>query len=163
MTPETAGIAPGDRVDVAFLPQVNEYRGERSVQLNVVDIRPSCTAPCGTRTAGYRLLREDRLDRETAEKLLPPRQTLATVWRYLSTQGTGEESPVCLCRKIVRWSDQPLDLEQLLTCLDIFQDVGLLREQRTRNSMHTELTPGPGKTDLNESQTMQRLLRAKES
>lgn len=163
MTPETAGIAPGDRVDVAFLPQVNEYRGERSVQLNVVDIRPSCTAPCGTRTAGYRLLREDRLDRETAEKLLPPRQTLATVWRYLSTRGTGEESPVCLCRKIVRWSDQPLDLEQLLTCLDIFQDVGLLREQRTRNSMHIELTPGPGKTDLNESQTMQRLLRAKES
>ena len=93
MTPETAGIAPGDRVDVAFLPQVNEYRGERSVQLNVADIRPSCTAPCGTRTAGYRLL----------------------------------------------------------------------REQRTRNSMHIELTPGPGKTDLNESQTMQRLLRAKES
>ena len=92
MTPETAGIAPGDRVDVAFQPQVNEYRGERSVQLNVVDIRPSCTAPCGTRTAGYRLLREDRLDRETAEKLLPPRQTLATVWRYLSTWGTGRSS-----------------------------------------------------------------------
>jgi single-stranded-DNA-specific exonuclease len=45
-TPETACIAQGDLVDVAFTPQVNEYRGERSVQMNVVDIRPSCTAEC---------------------------------------------------------------------------------------------------------------------
>ena len=40
--PQTASIAEGDMVDVAFLPQVNEYRGERTAQLNVVDIRPHC-------------------------------------------------------------------------------------------------------------------------
>ena len=163
MTPETACIAPGDLVDVAFVPQVNEYRGERAAQLNVVDIRPSCDVPCGTETAAYRMLREDRISREDAQVLLPSRQTLATVWRYLSSRQTGQESPVCLCRKIVRWSRQPMNLGQLLTCLDIFQDVGLLRVARSRNYIAIQLTPGPGKADLNESQTMQRLLRVKES
>ncbi len=163
MTPETASIAPGDRVDVAFVPQVNEYRGERTPQLNVVDIRPSCTAPCGTETAAYRMLREDRITPRDAEALLPSRQTLAIVWRYLSSRGTGQESPICLCRKIVRWSEQPMNLGQLMTCLDIFQDVGLLQFHRTRNCITIQLTPGPGKADLSESQTMQRLLRAQES
>ena len=163
MTPETASIAPGDRVDVAFTPQVNEYRGERTPQLNVVDIRPSCTAPCGAETAAYRMLREDRITAQDAQALLPSRQTLAIVWRYLSSRGTGQESPICLCRKIVRWSEQPMNLGQLLTCLDIFQDVGLLQVRRTRNCLTIALTPGPGKADLSESQTMQRLLRAKES
>lgn len=163
MTPETASIAPGDRVDVAFVPQVNEYRGERAPQLNVVDIRPSCTAPCGTETAAYRMLREDRITAQDAQALLPSRQALAIVWRYLSSRGTGQESPICLCRKIVRWSEQPMNLGQLMTCLDIFQDVGLLQFHRTRNCITIQLTPGPGKADLSESQTMQRLLRAKES
>ena len=163
MTPETASIAPGDRVDVAFVPQVNEYREERTPQLNVVDIRPSCTAPCGTETAAYRMLREDRITPRDAQALLPSRQTLAIVWRYLSSRGTGQESPICLCRKIVRWSEQPMNLGQLMTCLDIFQDVGLLQFHRTQNCITIQLTPGPGKADLSESQTMQRLLRAKES
>ena len=163
MTPETASIAPGDRVDVAFTPQVNEYRGERTPQLNVVDIRPSCTAPCGAETAAYRMLREDRITAQDAQALLPSRQTLTIVWRYLSSRGTGQESPICLCRKIVRWSEQPMNLGQLMTCLDIFQDVGLLQFHRTRNCITIQLTPGPGKADLSESQTMQRLLRAKES
>ena len=35
-----AGVAAGDRVEVAFTPQINEFRGVRSVQLNLVDIRP---------------------------------------------------------------------------------------------------------------------------
>ena len=163
MTPEAASIAPGDRVDVAFVPQINEYRGEQTPQLNVVDIRPSCAVPCGTETAAYRLLRENRITAQDAQALLPSRQTLAIVWRYLSSRGTGQESPICLCRKIVRWSEQPMNLGQLMTCLDIFQDVGLLQVHRTRNCLTIALTPGPGKADLSESQTMQRLLRAKES
>ncbi|MDR0916561.1 MAG: single-stranded-DNA-specific exonuclease RecJ [Oscillospiraceae bacterium] len=37
--PENLGIADGDLVDVAFEPQLNEFRGRRSVQLHVLDIR----------------------------------------------------------------------------------------------------------------------------
>ena len=42
-TAEEAGVGPGDRVDVAFTPQINEYRGWRSVQLQLCDLRPALT------------------------------------------------------------------------------------------------------------------------
>ena len=162
--PETASVQPGDMVDIAFTPQINEFRGERSVQMNVLDIRPSCCADCSPDTGSYRALLENRVTAEIARTLYPDRATLALVWRYLAACGDSlQESPICLCRKIVRWSGKPMSLGQLMTCLDIFRDVGLLQTQKLHKYISIRLTPGPGKADLMESQTLQRLLRAKES
>ena len=163
--PEMASIQPGDLVDVAYTPQINEYRGERSVQMNILDIRPSCRAECSPAISAYRSLHEGRLTRQTAELLLPQRSTLALVWRYLAGVGGTSitEAPMCLCRKIVRWSGQPMALGQMLTCLEIFRDVGLLTMQRCRNDLVIRLTPGQEKANLNDSQTLQRLNQAKES
>lgn len=43
-TARLAAVSVGDRVDIAFTPQINEYRGQRMVQLNLVDIRPDESA-----------------------------------------------------------------------------------------------------------------------
>ena len=162
--PETASIQTGDTVDVAFAPQINEFRGERSVQMNILDIRPSCAAECTPDTLAYRAMKENRLTTAIAASLLPDRATLAMIWRYLAAGGdTIEESPMCLCRKIVRWSGRPMNLGQLLTCLDIFRDVGLLNTHRHHKYITIRLTPGPQKADLNESSTLQLLQKAKES
>ena len=162
--PETAFVQPGDVVDVAFTPNVNEFRGERSVQMNILDIRPSCSAECSPETSGYHALLSGRLTPEIAASLTPDRAMLAMVWRYLAAApGVLSESPICLCRKIVRWTNRPMSLGQMNTCLDIFRDVGLLEITRLHKSITIRLTPGPGKADLNTSQTMQRLLQAKES
>lgn len=45
-TAEQCGCRTGCRVDAAFYLQVNEFRGNRSVQMQIVDIRPSL---CGQR------------------------------------------------------------------------------------------------------------------
>ena len=162
--PESASVQPGDVVDIAFIPQVNEFRGERSVQMNVLDIRPSCCAECSPDTGSYRALAENRLTPENARALYPDRATLALIWRYLAASGSPiQESPICLCRKIVRWSGKPMSLGQLMTCLDIFRDVGLLQIQKLHKYISIRLTPGPQKADLAESLTLQRLLHAKES
>ena len=161
--PQTVSIQPGDLVDVAFTPQVNEFRGTRTVQMNVIDIRPSCNAECLPDAAPYRDMQRGNLTSGEAAALLPDRKMLALVWRYLDAANPVQESPMCLCRKIVRWSGQPLNLGQMLTCLDIFRDVGLLTVQRQHKYVSIRLTPGEGKADLSRSQTMQRLLHAKES
>ena len=163
--PEMASISLGDAVDIAFVPQINEFRGERSVQMNVLDIRPACCAEASPELSLYHALQQDCITAEAAAVLLPSRSTLAMVWRYLASVGSSaiQEAPICLCRKIVRWSGAPLSLGQLMTCLDIFRDVGLLKCTRLHKYLVLELTPGTTKADLNESQTMQRLLRAKES
>jgi len=162
--PASAGIAAGDLVDVAFHPQINEFRGVRSVQMNLVDIRPHCQAQCSWEIAPYRALKEDRLNPEAAALLLPDRELLALIWRYFAHFCKGEmrEEPLCLCRKIVRWSGKPLSLSQMLTCMDIFTDVGLLETHRLTNHIIVRLPETTQKRDLNESRTMQRLKAVKE-
>ena len=162
--PETASIRQGDVVDVAFNPQINEFRGERSVQMNILDIRPYCSAEASGEIAAYQALRQNRLTAADAAALLPGRNTLAMVWRYLAAAPAPiRESPMCLCRKIVRWSGTPLSLGQLIVCLDVFSDVGLLQAQRQHKYLSITLTPGNQKADLNTSATMQALQRMKES
>ena len=161
---KSASVAEGEEVDVAYIPQVNEFRGERSVQLNLVDIRPACKAEYSPDTAAYRALRRDQLSREAACQLLPDRAVLGTVWRYLAAAPDGrlEETPDCLCRKIIRWSGMPLNLGKLLTCLDIFEDVGLLQIQYLHKNLTICLMPALQKADLQQSPTLQRLQHMKE-
>ena len=162
--PETASIRQGDVVDVAFNPQINEFRGERSVQMNILDIRPHCSAEASGEIAAYQALRRNQLTATDAAALLPDRNTLAMIWRYLAAAPAPIwESPMCLCRKIVRWSGTPMSLGQLMVCLDIFSDVGLLQAQRQHKYLSITLTPGNQKADLNTSATMQVLQRVKES
>ena len=165
MTPETASIESGDVVDVAFVPQVNEFRGERTVQLNIQDIRPSCQFDCCCDCSNYRKLNTGTLSPQEASALLPDRATLGAVWRYLASCSASpiEETPDCLCRKIVRKARLPLSLEKMLVCLDIFADVKLLRMQRMKKKLVIQLSPAGEKADLQTSKTMQILLQVKES
>ena len=162
-TPETASIEQGDLVDVAFNAQINEFRGDRTVQMNVLDIRPSCSAECSPELHDHARIRTG-ISPASAALLLPDRVTLGDVWRYLAAAGPSiRENPICLCRKIVRRSGRPLSVGKLLTCLDIFADVGLLKTHRLHKYIHIDLVQTRGKADLNQSQTMQLLLHAKGS
>ena len=152
-------LEAGELVDVAFEPQINEFRGERSVQLNIQDIRPACRAECSMDTALYSALRDGSLTGETAAQLLPDRATLGLVWRYLADAPNGilQESAPCLCRKLVRRSNQPLSLSQLLTCLDIFSEAGLLEVQRCHKHLMLRIVPRQDKADIALTPTMQLL------
>ena len=158
-------IAQDELVDVAFQPQINDFRGECSVQLNVQDIRPACKAECSMDTAAYSALRAGTISSAAAAQLLPERNTLALVWRFLAEipQGQLLETSAGLCRKLVRRTGQSISLGQLLTCLDIFCDVGLLEVTRCQKHMSVRLLPKAEKADLQQSRTMQLLIAAKES
>lgn len=164
MTAQSASIEPGDLVDVAFIPQINVYRGERTVQLNIQDIRPSCACPCSCQDERYRKLCNDTLDAADAAALLPERAELAAVWRYLTACAEKPvcETPDCLCRKIVRKANIPFRVEKLLVCLDIFSDVQLLQYRRVGKQLHITPSADARKADLLTSTTMQTLLRRKE-
>ena len=134
------------------------------MQLHILDIRPSCGFECSPELNGYSHIAAGTLTGDEAACLLPDRATLGTIWRYLaSLERTIMEDPLCLCRKIVRWANRPLSLGQMLTCLDIFRDVGLLRYSRQQKKLRIEVNTAAPKADLSTSQTMQTLLHAKES
>lgn len=163
-TAQSLSVAEGDWVDLAFTLQINEFRGVRTVQVNLQDIRPSCPCSCSPDPEPYRKLRTGTLTAPEASALLPARQTLADVWRYLASCSCPvvQEGPICLCRKIVRRFGRPLSLSQMLACLDIFAEAGLLRLERQHKYLSITLTAGNSKADLEQCATMRRLLGLKE-
>ena len=163
-TAESASIAEGDLIDVACTAQRNEFRGVESVQLTVQDVRPSCPSEdlCPPDPTPYRRLRRGCLTAEEAVALIPQRQQLGDLWRYLAQQaGPVRESPVCLCRKAVRRWGRALSLSQMMVCLDIFAEAGLLRLERQQNTLNITLLEAGEKKDLSQTDTMQALCRLK--
>ena len=154
------GIALGDTVDVAFTPQINEFRGNRSVQLNVVDIRLSGRLRRQTEaeTGLYeRFRREGRLSPADAARLLPSRDEFVAVWRYLMASGSRElqEDLPCMGRKLVRNSAgtaaQGMTLGKARICLDVFAELGLIELQTGRSCCRIRLTTDGSKVDLDQS------------
>lgn len=161
------GIAPGDTVDVAFTPQINEFRGTRTVQLNVVDLRLNRSLRDETeseRALYRRFLRQVRLTPDEASRLLPSREEFVAVWRYLiansGEQGLEEDFP-CMGRKINRTAvcgaAERLTLGKTRICLDVFAELGLIQLHTSRRCFRIRITTDGSKVDLNQSGIVQRL------
>ncbi|MPM22448.1 hypothetical protein SDC9_68903 [bioreactor metagenome] len=122
------GLKVGDRADVAFYPQFNEFRGTRTVQLQVVDLRPARTrAQCEKALYDKMNAGEDITPKEAAA-LLPSRTEFANLWRYLRVhasagpiEGTGCRLAKCVAREC---GGRPV-LMRTLVCLDVLNERGL--------------------------------------
>ena len=83
---ERCGCHPGDRVDAAFYLQINEFRGSRTVQLQMVDIRPSLCASGREQAAltlAHRCAAGKAVSLREARRALPTREQFAAAWRFL--------------------------------------------------------------------------------
>ena len=99
VTRAKSGLVVGDKADVAFYPQINEYRGSRTVQLHLVDLRPAYTAQERDVQALYRkYARGELLTPCEARAMIPQREEYAAVWRYLANRG-GEVTDMPVRRR----------------------------------------------------------------
>lgn len=163
-TAKLAAVAAGDCVDVAFTPQINEYRGIRSVQLNLVDIRP-CRAERQlaeeSRKLYERFANREPLTPEEAAALLPTRSEFVAIWRYLSANAKDglQEEYTCLYRRAVRTSGVQVTMARTRICLDVFHEQGLICLQKRQRSFHIRLTSDGRKVDLDNSEIIKELKR----
>ena len=166
-TSRLAAVSLCDVVDIAFTPQINEYRGQRTVQLNLVDIRPDETARSAqeaARTLYARHRAGEALSMAEAEALLPCRQDFVTVWRYLTAHaenGWLQEEAGCLSRKIARYADAPCVPGKTWVCLEVFAEQGLLRLEQRPRTLRIRLTNEGKKVDLEQSQILIHLKKQK--
>ncbi len=162
-----AGVAVGDAVDVAFTPQINEFRGSRTVQLNVVDLRLSRSLRDETadELALYRrFTRRELLDPAAAARLLPSRSEFVAVWRYLianSRDDRLQENFSCMGRKIARSASGSLTLSKTRICLDVFAEQGLIELRACRRCYQIHITTDGSKVDLDASPIVKALRAAK--
>ena len=156
----TSGVKPGDRLDLVFTPHINEFRGNRNVQLQLCDLRPAPDRTSLEQELFRRLVKGGALSRWEAGLLLPERRDFAQVWRYLErTCASGPvETPVDhLLRQMNRNQNNRCSCGKVLVCLQVMDDRGLIRVEFTDRSARVELCPAAGKVDLEQAQLMQLL------
>ena len=167
-TQRQAAVAPGDRVDVAFTPQVNEYRGFRNTQLNLIDIRSSEPMPNreGQQELYDRFARGEVITPAEADRLLPVRAEFVEVWRYLSAnarEGELQEEFSCLNRRLRRKSGMEIPGMRTRICLDVFQELGLITLIPSCSYYSIRLTGRDKKVDLDHSRLIRRLKSIKQA
>ena len=142
-----------DRVDVAFTPQINDFRGKRSVQLVVQDVRP--TACSYQRDRG--ILRKYRAGRPLspieAQALIPSRGEFEVLWRYLkAVGGVVTDDLGSVSRGCARLSGAEESLCRTQIGLEVFQERGLIALEDRRESLRVTVLPrGGGKVELEAS------------
>ena len=154
-----AGGAAGDRVDAAFTPQVNEYRGWRNVQLQLCDLRPARTRAQAEQALYERFRRGETLTPREAAALLPSREEFVALWRYLEghARPAMEETAHRLARAVARSAGRRETVMRTLVCLEVFDERGLIRLERVTDHLRIGLTPVEGKVDLEQSAILRRL------
>jgi len=164
---QRAAVAQGDVVDIAFTPQINEYRSVRSVQLNLVDIRPDKAfreAQGHDRAVYKKHLAGGELSCDEAECLLPTRRDFVAVWRYLAAFSQGgvlSEELGCLSRKISRCAKLSLSAGKTRICLDVLAEQGLLQLEQRPKSLCIRLCADGRKVDLEKSPILIHLKKQK--
>ena len=149
------GVSAGDRLDAVFTPQINEFRGSRTVQLQICDLRPAPTRAQLEQELFQRLQAGTELSRWEAGLLLPSRQDFARLWRFLEHNCVGGwmEAGPALLRQAARQGDGRSAYGRTLVCLHVMGDRGLIRLER--DQLH--LCRPENKVDLEQAQLMRRL------
>ena len=163
--PEQA-LSPGCRVDVAFCPQVNEFRGLRSVQLQVLDLRPAPSRAQLERSIYEKFRRGEVLSPREAQFLLPSRGEFAQLWRWLEHQSAGggpvEDTLVRITRGAARRGGRQEVPARTMLCLEVFQERGLIDLREHTGRMQITIRRQEHKVDLEASDILRRLRRALE-
>ena len=145
---EDCGCRPGDRVDAAFYLQVNEFRGSRTVQLQMVDLRPSLR-PSGREQEALALAEQcaarQPISARDARRLLPTREQFAAAWRFLERtvpEGGLTTGYLPLLRTLAAELGKAEPFPRAALCLAVFAERGLLTLERQGDDVTLHLHRG---------------------
>jgi len=154
-----AGVRPGDRVDLAFTPQINEFRGRRDVQLQLSDLRAAPTRAQAELAVFERFCAGAALTAREAALLLPERDDFAHLWRWLQracAAGPAAGPPERLARCAVRCAPQRRSYARTMVCFRVLDERGLIRVEG-EGQLRVSLCKPERKVDLEQSELMKRL------
>ena len=163
VTAEDAGVAAGSRVDAAFYLQVNEFRGSRTVQLQLLDLRPA-RSPSARETELLalrdKLLAGGEPAPRDASRLLPSREQFVRLWRILerdAASGTLSGPELPLLRQLASEVGGAEGFLRTALCLDVFAERGLLTLERGGGSLTLRLTADGKKVELEDCPYLRQL------
>ena len=161
---EELGLYPGCRVDVAFYPQINAFRGQRTVQLQVVDLRRAPTRAQLERGIYEKFRRGDCLTPQEARDLPPERADFVSLWRWLERQAVTsdrvEDTLIRITRGACRVGGQREMPARTMLCLEVLEERGLIELGRSTGRLQITVRHLERKVDLEDSCILRRLREA---
>lgn len=139
-------LSVGDCVDLAFQAQINEFRGVRTVQLSLIDLRRAAPAEWYDRfCAGLQLSASER------NAIIPERSDIVDVWRYLKAAlpegSTMRKDLTDLAQAVAEQSNGRHSIRCTLGVLEILEELGFVTVQRSGQQVAVTLlsnsTPNP--------------------
>lgn len=164
-TPRDAQLVQGGQLDVAFYPQINEFRGRRTIQLQVADCKSSHSITALNQQLYRRYRSGSPLTGLELDALIPERPDFVAVWRYLTSTmdgGTCQESPARLSQKIARSSGRRTDVSRTMICLEVFRERGLIELRGNPDRLTITIRKTDRKVDLDASEVLRRLKKQRE-
>jgi len=144
-------LKENDRIDLAFTPQLNDFRGNTAVQLQVAAVRKHDPKEL------CRDIAEDQCRfRNAAAHYIPQRSDFIRVWKGLRNSQPLPENPEDLIKKC----PADMDPEIYCLCLEVFRETGLLSGNRILGARMENVA---GKADLDATPLMTALHRIKET
>ncbi len=161
---ESCGVEEGDRVDAVFYLQINEFRGNRTIQLQLVDIRPSLlpsTKESDALKLLHRALYENTVSPKDARRMLPAREQYVSAWRALErllpSQGSTVLPYLPLLRSLSAQIGRTEPFLRSALCLEVFAERGLLSLQHEGDNITLQRCDDGKKVSLADSPYIQRL------
>lgn len=149
-TAKELNIHEGDAVDLAFTPQINEFRGHISVQLLV-----SAARPHSAQTLCEAILTSDESVIAAAARYCPDRDDFVRVWRALGKSFVAGKTT----QEIIARCLPGMEPEKYCLCLMVLLEAGLLRgEDGTIFGAHSATIAG--KADLEATGLIKALKKA---
>lgn len=154
MSPDRLEYAPGDRVDIAVSCDISIYNGMQQLSIKIKDIRPS--GICEERLFATKTLYDDyrlgrKLQQEEKERLLPSREDIALLYRYLREKrfvSFGEDL------LFVRAVGDKMDYGRMRIALDVLCEMGLAAQVKKNGKILTGAVKNPQKVDLGKSKIL---------
>ena len=154
-------LRQGDCADVAFFPQINEFRGSRNVQLLLREAKPSDSL-IARRDREMELVRtlDTHLSRDEKKSFLPDRRNFADIWHTIEglsdelSRFGGEIRSVLYGIGALHPS---MSVLKIYACLRIFAELGLISLVENGEEMEITVHAGNRRTDLNSSRLLRKL------
>lgn len=149
-TEDELGLRVGDTADIAFIPQINEFRSRSTVQLQIASIRRHDPRPLCEEL----LNRPDTEIPPSAAAYCPDRSAFVSVWRRLESMGGRVAADI---EGIIRQSPAGVEPERFCICLLVLLEMGLLRLSESGTVFGAMAVYGKDKVNLLDSWLIKRL------
>lgn len=153
VAPERVCFKAGDRIDMLVRLDVNTFRGVETVSIKVIDHRLS-----GIKQERYfaakqcyeRLMRGETLPGTYIKKIIPTREELVRVYKYINSVKT-----TTVDNMFMKLGGDDMNYCKLRVCVDIFSDKQLVSYKPA--TMKLSACEVSSKVDLEQSQTLIKL------